>query len=102
MTNSKMLSMDNFRRIQYTNPDAEIINNMIDIIFQEVGHSLTNDRSNVKLNLLKKGAIQGFLHTFFGPGTRQGIKSYIDNMYPQDLDAITVKLQRELDKKKKG
>lgn len=90
---------DNFRRI--INPDAEIINNMIDIIFQEVGISLVNDRSNVKLNLLQRGAIQGFLGTFFGHGTRKGIREYIEGMNGTDLDNITMKLQRELDKKKR-
>lgn len=80
---------------KYLNPDAEIINNIIDVIFKQIGECLVTDRSNMKLNILQKSAIQGFLHTFFGKTTREGMREYIDNMYPEDLKEVVSSIEKE-------
>jgi hypothetical protein len=89
-----------YKKIEYKNPDAEIINNIIDIIFKQIGQCLAVDRSNIKLNILQKGAIQGVLHTFFGKTTREGIRQYIDNMYPEDLKEVVNSIEKEIKKAK--
>lgn len=85
-----------YKKIEYKNPDAEIINNIIDIIFKQIGQCLVIDRSNTKLNILQKSAIQGFLHTFFGKTTREGMRQYIDNMYPEDLKEAVNSIEKEI------
>jgi len=84
---------------KYKNPDAETINNIIDVIFKQIGQCLVTDRSNIKLNILQKGAIQGFLHTFFGKTTREGMRQYIDNMYPEDLKEVIDNIEKEIKRK---
>lgn len=81
---------------KYKNPDAEIINNIIDVIFKQIGQCLITDRSNTKLNILQKSAIQGFLHAFFGKTTREGMRQYIDNMYPEDLKEVVNSIEKEI------
>lgn len=53
-----------YKKIEYKNPDAEIINNIIDIIFKQIGQCLVVDRSNIKLNILQKSAIREFCILF--------------------------------------
>ncbi len=80
---------------KYKNPDAEIINNIIDEIFKQIGQCLITDRSNMKLNIIQKSAIQGVLHTFFGKTTREKMREYIDNMYPEDLKEMVNRIEKE-------
>lgn len=81
---------------KYKNPDAETINNIIDVIFKQIGQCLVADRSNTKLDILQKGIIQGFLHAFFGKTTREGMRQYIDNMYPEDLKEVVNSIEKEI------
>lgn len=91
-----ILKSGSYKRIEYKNPDAEIINNIIDIIFKQIGQCLVIDRSNIKLDILQKSIIQGFLHAFFGKTTREGMRQYIDNMYPEDLKEVVNSIEKEI------
>jgi hypothetical protein len=102
MINEKniILKSGTYKKIEYKNPDAEIINNIIDAIFKQVALCLVIDRSNTKLNIIQKSAIQGVLHTLFGKTTRDGMRQYIDDMYPEDLKEIVDLVEMEIRKKR--
>lgn len=87
----------NYRRVEYIDKRATAINKILNNIFNQISKSLVNDRSYVKLNMLEKGAIQGFLHTFFGERTKQGIRNYINGMYPEELKELCDTIRKDLD-----